>query len=365
VVIAFAVFLALHGLIHVAGFAKAFGYAELPAIRQPISHAMGIVWLAGGVLFMAAGISLLVWPRGWWALGAAAVVLSLAATIAAGADARLGLLANTVAVAGIAIGLMAHGPFSQRAAYEHDVASVVRHDTGTPPRISDADLAHLPALVQRYLRTVGVVGQPRVRNVHVTMHGRIRSAVDAPWMPFTAEQVNTIEPRARLFYMRSTRMGLPFYVYHRYAGAAATMRVKVLGAVTVVDESGETMTQAETVTLLNDLCVFAPAALIDPTIGWEDVDTSSVRATFTNAGHTIRARLVFAASGELIDFWSDDRRQTSGESGVMRPARWRTPLGEYRRFAGARLASAGEGRWHDASGDWAYIELSIDDVRYN
>lgn len=33
--------LALHGLIHAMGFAKAFGYAELPQLQQPISRATG------------------------------------------------------------------------------------------------------------------------------------------------------------------------------------------------------------------------------------------------------------------------------------------------------------------------------------
>ena len=30
-----------------------------------------------------------------------------------------------------------------------------------------------------------------------------------------------------------------------------------------------------------------------------------------------------------------------------------------------RLASKGEGRWHEADGEYAYIELTIDAVEYN
>ncbi len=40
--------LALHGLIHAMGFAKAFGLAELPQLVQPISRAMGVAWLLAG-----------------------------------------------------------------------------------------------------------------------------------------------------------------------------------------------------------------------------------------------------------------------------------------------------------------------------
>ena len=49
------------------------------------------------------------------------------------------------------------------------------------------------------------------------------------------------------------------------------------------------MTQGETVTMFNDMCVMAPATLIDPAIVWEPVDARTARASFTNAGYRIRA----------------------------------------------------------------------------
>jgi hypothetical protein len=109
----------------------------------------------------------------------------------------------------------------------------------------------------------------------------------------------------------------------------------------------------------------APATLINPAVHWEPIDDRSTRATFTNAGHRIRAELSFNDAGELTDFWSDDRYQTSPDGKTMVKRRWSTPLRAYRRFGPVRLASGGEARWHDASGDFGYIELTIDEVRYN
>ena len=40
-----AVLLAVHGLIHLMGFAKAFGYAELPQLTQPVWVSRG--WRRG------------------------------------------------------------------------------------------------------------------------------------------------------------------------------------------------------------------------------------------------------------------------------------------------------------------------------
>jgi hypothetical protein len=45
--------------------------------------------------------------------------------------------------------------------------------------------------------------------------------------------------------------------------------------------------------------------------------------------------------------------------------RWSTPLHEYRAYGPVRVASRGEGRWHEPGSDYTYIEVTIDDVQYN
>ncbi len=361
---AFAVLLALHGAIHLLGVAKAFGLAALPQLVSPISRSMGVVWLVAAALFVAAAIALVVLPRWWWLIAVCAVVASMVAIVAAWSDARAGAVVNVVVLVGSLFGALAHGPGSLLATYDTDVAQRLARQASDAP-VTDADLARLPALVQRYLRTVGVVGHPHVRNFRVTISGRIRSGRDASWMPFSSEQHNVVGDAARFFYMNASMFLLPVQGLHRYAGGAASMRVKAAALVPVVDLSGPELTQAETVTLLNDMCIMAPAALVDAPIAWEAIDAHTVRATFTNAGHTIRADLVFDDDGELIDFLSDDRFKASEDGRTLRRARWSTPLAAYRPFGPVRLASRGEGRWHEPGGDYPYLELEITDVQYN
>ncbi len=197
------------------------------------------------------------------------------------------------------------------------------------------------------------------------MHGRIRNGPQARWIRLSAEQYNFFDEPARFFYLTGSMFMIPVHGYHRYVGSSATMRVRAAGLVSVVDVSGNEMDQGETVTMFNDMCVMAPATLIEPSIVWEPMDAFTARATFTNAGHAIRAELSFNEAGELTNFRSDDRYQTSPDGKSMRKVRWSTPLGPYRSFGQIRLASGGEARWHEADGEYAYIELTIDEVRYN
>jgi hypothetical protein len=348
----------------VLGFVKAFGFAKLPQLTQPISPFLGVLWLIAGVLFLAASGSVFVWPRWWWAIAACAIVASMVVIIPSWTDAKFGALANLAALVGLVFGFLAQGPVSLRAAYDRDVDRALAR-FAPAERLTDADLAHLPVPVQRYLRGAGVVGQPRVRNFRARMHGRIRNGPDARWMLLAAEQYNFVGEPARLFYLSASMWMIPAQGYHRYVGPSATMRVKAAAVVPVLDVSGDEMNQGETVTLFNDMCVMAPAALIDPAIVWEPVDARTARAIFTNAGQTIRAELSFNEEGELTNFFSDDRYQTSPDGKSVKKVRWSTPLGGYRSFGPVRLASRGEARWHEPGREYAYIELTIDDVQYN
>jgi hypothetical protein len=273
-------------------------------------------------------------------------------------------VANALIFVGVIFGFLSQGPFSLRAEYDRDVG---RHLPGAVPAtlVTEADLALLPDPVQRYLRVAGVVGQPRVHSFRVQLHGRIRNGRQGRWMPFAAEQHNVVDAPARLFFLTASMFAIPAQGYHRYVDSTASMRVKAAGLVPVVAAAGTEMTQSETVTLFNDMCVMAPATLIHRSITWDAVDARTARAAFSNAGHTIHAELSFNDAGELTNFVSDDRYQASADGTTMRPLRWSTPVGDYRTCGAVRLPSRGEGRWHEPEGEYTYIELAIDDVQYN
>lgn len=108
----FAFIMALHGLIHLMGPSEAFGYADLPQLTQPISRGMGVVWLVAALLTLASVVALFAWPRGWWMIGAVALVVSQAAIFTSWSDAKAGTLANILLLAGVAYGYFTHGPAS-------------------------------------------------------------------------------------------------------------------------------------------------------------------------------------------------------------------------------------------------------------
>jgi hypothetical protein len=353
-----------HGLVHLMGFAKSFGFAELPQFTLPISRGMGLLWLVAGLLVMVSAVAVVAFPRGLWIVGAVALVLSQAVILSAWHDAWAGTVANMLLLLAVAYGWFTEGPRSVRATFDRDVAVGLARPADAPV-VTETDLLPLPEPVRRYLRAVGVVGQPRVRNYRLRFHGRIRRAPDAAWMSFEADQQSFADRPTRLFLMQARMFGIPVLVFHRLIGGRATMQVKVLGAMSIVDARGEEMDRSETVTLFNDMCILAPGTLVEPGIVWEPVDERTVRARFTNGEQTISATLLFDDDGLLANFVSDDRSRASADGKVLTRLRFSTPVRDYRDFGLIRVAAHGEARWLLPEGEFTYGEFDLQDISYN
>jgi uncharacterized protein DUF6544 len=356
--------LIVHGLVHAMGFAKAFGYATLPQLTQPISRELGLLWLLAGALVCASGVLLVARPRTGWIVGTVALVLSQIVIITAWRDAWAGTIANAVLLLAVAYGFLTEGPWSFRAQFDRDVVVGLSRPITTSV-VTDADVDRLPEPVRRYLRATGVVGRPRVHNYRLRFRGRIRSAPDARWMPFVADQQSFADEPTRLFLMRARMFGVPVSAFHRLVDGRATMQVKVAGAIPMVDASGDVMDRSEAVTLFNDMCLLAPGTLLDPNIAWETVDARTVSARFTNRKETIAATLLFSDDGLLTNFLSDDRSRSSADGKVFTRLRFSTPVRDYRDFGDARLAAHGEARWSLPDGEFTYGEFELVSVSYN
>jgi hypothetical protein len=357
-----ALIIMLHGAIHVMGFVSAFAPARF-AFARPVSTAAGLAWLAAALLLVCAAVLLLMGHRFWWIAGAAGLLVSQPLIVLWWTDARFGTIANALVAVAVVVAGLGMRPGSNGSTFRSQVREGLARPAGKSV-VTEADLAPLPAPVARYLRFVGVVGKGRVLNFRATFRGEIASARNAPLTPFHAEQQSFFDPPARLFFITSSRMGVPFDALHQYVGDHATMRVQLASVVTVVDARGPEMDRSETVTMFNDMCLLAPATLIDPKIRWKPIDEQTVEATFTNAGHTIGARLTFAPDGRLLNFLSHDRSQTSdGKTYARHP--WSTPVRGYRMYGGLQLASGGEAIWHEPGGDFTYARMELVDLQRN
>ena len=362
----FVVILGVHGVIHLMGFAKAFGLAELPQLTLPISRPLCVAWLLAAILVVASAIAFVAWPRGFWMLGLAALVVSQGVIVTSWLDARFGTIANVLLLLAVVIGAAMWGPTSARARLEREssegLARVRAASAGAV--VTEADLAALPAPVAGYLRAAGWLGRPRSAAYHLRFRGRIRGAADEPWMDFTAEQQSFADRPTRLFLMDASMYGLPVQSFHRFADGHASFEVRIAGLVPIVDARGAELDRAETVTLFNDMCLLAPTTLLSPEVTYEAIDAHDVLARFSHGGRTISARLTFGDDGLLRNFVSDDRLRSSRDGSRFTPERFSTPIHETRAFGPVRLMARADARWHPPEGELVYGEFELLEITF-
>ncbi|WP_159476799.1 DUF6544 family protein [Dyadobacter sp. 3J3] len=226
--------------------------------------------------------------------------------------------------------------------------------------LTELDLMDLPEPVQKYLRYVGAVNRPKVKNARIVFAGQMREK-GKNYFQFTSEQFNFFEEPARLFFMKAKMFGMTVPGYHSYKNGKASMDIRLFGLFSVVKHSGIVMDKAETVTVFNDMCLLAPASLIDKNIQWQMINAETVKAIFTNKNISISAILYFTDKGQLVNFSSNDRTALPD----MKQYTFSTPVSEYKNINGYNLMSSAEAVWQYPDGKFTYGKFVLKDVVYN
>lgn len=224
--------------------------------------------------------------------------------------------------------------------------------------LTEADIAPLPDPVRRYVERSGSLGKPRTLAIELEFDADMFDAPGAQPMSGRVLQYERFDVPRRLFVMSSRMKGMPVAVLHVFNGDQATMQVRLAGLFNVVDLKGPDLTRTETVTILNDLCFFAPSLLSDPRLAWTAIDATHASVAFTLGANTVSALLTFDSQGDLVDFRSEDRGALQ-KDGSLKILPWTTPMRAYQEFDGRRVASEGEAIWHYPEAPFTYGQMRL------
>lgn len=355
--ILFVVLVSFHGLIHLMGVDKAFQYSELKHLTTPISKSSGIFWLITTVLFVATAVLFLLQKESWMFIAFAAVILSQALILMVWNDAKWGTIANFMI---LMVALLSFTTWRFEQQFKGDVKRLLQQTPSDVKLITESDLQHLPQPVQQYLHYSGVVGTPYPGNMYVKFNGEMRSR-EKDWFSFTSEQYNFFDKPVRLFFMKAKMFGITVPGYHRYEHQKALMNIKLFGLIDIVNIQSPELTKGETVTVLNDMCLMAPASLLSKQIAWEAIDSLTSRVIFTNGAVKVSAVLYFNEKGQLIDFISNDRYETNSRQWLP----FSTPVSDYQAINGMNLIAYGEAVWHYTDTSFVYGRFNAKRIEYN
>lgn len=353
------ILVAMHGLAHLAGVANVF---NVWPVSQSIAGTNAMLWLVTAVLFMVTASLLFFKKHAWLFFCVLAILLSQYLIFANWHTAKFGTIVNVIILFAVILGYNTMH-FSNK--YKSEVKDYLLQTMFVPDTLlTEADIQALPLPVKKYLHYAGVLNKPKIRNFEVEFKGQIRKDSKSAWMPFTSQQYNFVDASTRLFFMNATMKHLPVKGFHCFKNGAAFMDIRLLSMFRVQYQAGKEMGIAETVTFFNDMCLMAPATLVDKRIHWFEVDNNKVRASFTHNNITIFATLYFNHKGQLINFISDDR-YTFGDDNTMHKIPWSTPVKYYRKINGYTLPGYADTIYSYPAGDLCYGNFKVTNIEYN
>ena len=225
--------------------------------------------------------------------------------------------------------------------------------------LTDGDLEHVPAAVQRWLHHSNVIGTRVPTIVRLRQDGQFQME-GRGWMPFEAEQYFTIKPPAFLW-KAIFRMAPLLSVNGRdqYRAGEASMEMRVLSLLPVANKTGGGLNQGDLLRFLGEVQWF-PAAALEDYITWQAIDSHSARATMTYGGIAEAMTFRFDDAGRLIE--SSALRYNDARG---RNERWVNRNDAEQEFGGIMVPSAGEARWEYEVGPYPYIRWRVTTIEHD
>ena len=359
--------LALHGAIHLLGFAKWSRLAGVPQLSGRLlvpltsfgERVFAIGWLAAFILLLAAAALRVARHDLWWVVALAGALVSQCLVILAWPDAKAGTLANLIILLPVIVAAARAG-FERRI--DAEAVALLAQAHGDTRIVTRDELRTLPEPVAKWLEASGVIGRPRAATVRLHQRGDIRTKPDARWTPARAEQYFSIDPPAFIWKVDASVMrAVPITGRDRYVEGRGEMLIKAASLVNVVKAADEAIDLGAMLRYLAEVIWF-PSAALGPYISWEPIDATHARATIRYAGRAAPAVFTFDRRGRAVRF-DAERPLGGGKNAKLMP--WFGASSEWRTFEGIEVPTRGEVGWQLPADTFIYYRWEILDVELN
>ena len=176
--LAFAILISLHGLIHLLGIWKGFHPSAtfLPgetivALSRSFSLLTKVMFATGCAGFLVAAAGVLFGAQWWWKPAIITIILSQVLIVLFWKEAKWGTIANVLI---LLPSVVAFATQKFETGVNREVDSLLSAPPAAHYKITSDHLAKLPASVQKWLVSSGVVGQEIVQFVRLKQSGFMR-----------------------------------------------------------------------------------------------------------------------------------------------------------------------------------------------
>ena len=359
--IVFSVIVFLHGLLHLLGFVKGFGFNEVKQLILPINKSMAVLWLTTAIIILIYGISFIMNSKYNWLVGFIVVVLSQILIILFWSDAKFGTLPNIII---LVASIISFGDYNFQKLIQLEKNHILSHNNISSDKvISENDIIDLPGPVQKWLSHSGVIGKPYISMGKVTQLAKIKMKPDQKdWMTATALQYTTVDSPAFIWTIDGKMNNLlTFQGRDKFENGKGEMLIKINSIFNVVNEKGDKLNEGTIQRYLGEM-VWFPSLAISPYITWEKIDATSAKATINYKGTKGSGIFYFNSEGDFTKFSSFRYKDNNADA---KRYEWVLSVNDYKIFEGIKIPAKMTATWKLDEGDWTWLILEITDLKHN
>jgi hypothetical protein len=361
--------MAVHGLIHLLGFAKEWRLAAVSQLKGDtlipltggLARVVGLLWLLACLLLLFATLTYLVRKEWWWMIGLVAIVLSQILITLYWQDAKFGSVANLILLLAC---VLSYAAWTFDGMARKELTALLPATLAEKRTVTMNQITSLPPVVQKWLLRTNIVNKEIAQTMRLYQAGRMRNKPDGSWMPVEAEQYFAYD-HPGFIWLADVAMAAGIYMAGRdkYQDGKGHMLIKLLSLVAVVDARGKEIDQGTMLRFLAEI-VWAPSTALAAYLTWEEIDATSARVTMTYKDLSASGVFRFDAAGDVTEFEAQ-RYYYSKEGSTLET--WHIHMDEtsYQEFQGIRIPTRSSVTWKFKEGDFTWYELEIGEVAYN
>jgi hypothetical protein len=357
----FVIVIALHGLVHLPGFLKAFRISEFEQLHSYISKPAGVFWLLATLLFFAAALLFLLKSNTWPVLAITATLLSAILIVLFWKDAKFGMIPNVIILV-VALASLSSIRLDRKIDQERQII-LSQISAGEPAIFGEDAIRDLPDPVKDWLRNSGVVGKTWIKSVSVRQKAQMKMKPgQEKWAEAEAEQYVTTEKPAFLWTVRMNMSSLiKVRGRDKFMDGKGHMLIRMNSLINFVNETGEKLSEGSLQRYLGEI-VWYPTMAASPYITWEAIDDHSARARLSYQGTTGSGIFYFDGNGDFVKFTA---MRYKGNEPDAKKYPWIITADEYATFDGIRVPVSFGITWELEDGEWTWLKMQIVDLKYN
>lgn len=262
----------------------------------------------------------------------------------------------------VVVGLLVAGALGQRrmrALFDADEALLLAQTRGSAQRHVPEPATELPEPVRRFVQGMAVPGRAVPRVVRLVQTGQLRSGLDKPWVPFSAQQTYALDPPGFVWLARARLAPLvPMWALDEYVAGRGSMRIRLLGLAAIADARGPELDRGAGLRFWGEILAL-PEVVLDPRLTWQPRGPRRAHVTIADGPLTFEADVDFDDAGRPIAFHAERHRDTP-KGAVLTP--WSGHFGAWKDFRGRAFPSQWESVWHLPEGDFPAVRIEVVDV---